>query len=251
MPLLDRSDRDGAVAAPREAGSAQHFRDAATPEAYRLAAHLAAVTPLSVPVMRLVQREVPAARPSHLAEVFLGGLIRPHPAPVPGPLPAKHRVFDFSEDAKAVLLHAVPQAELLRTNRLIGRRLEELAGRSPDFPSWLAHPRAPPNCPPHTSRSPASSGGCSAGSGCPSNAAHRCRARTRSRRSPKRPTTGDRSPARIPSDWARTRCAAGVQGGARCSTGRSPTVVRMPCCGSRGRTGPPRTRGCWRWRRRR
>ncbi|MDX2961849.1 SAV_2336 N-terminal domain-related protein [Streptomyces acidiscabies] len=140
LPLLDRSDRDGAVAAPREAGSAQHFRDAATPEAYRLAAHLAAVTPLSVPVMRLVQREVPAARPSHLAEVFLGGLIRPHPAPVPGPLPAKHRVFDFSEDAKAVLLHAVPQAELLRTNRLIGRRLEELAGRSPDFPSWLAHP---------------------------------------------------------------------------------------------------------------
>jgi len=140
LPLLDRPDRYGAVTASQRTDSVQHFRDAATPEAYRLAAHLAAVSPLSVPVMRLVQREVPTARPSHLAEVFLGGLIRPHPAPVPGPLPAKHQVFDFSEDAKAALLHAVPQAELLRTSRLIGSRLEELAGRSPDFPAWLAHP---------------------------------------------------------------------------------------------------------------
>ena len=140
LPLLTRPGRQGAVAASRDVGSAQHFRDAATPEAYRLAAHLAAVSPLSVPVMRLVQREVLAARPSHLAEVFLGGLVRPHPAPVPGPLPAKHRVFDFSEESKAVLLDAVPQAELLRTGRLIGHRLSELAGNSPDFPAWLAHP---------------------------------------------------------------------------------------------------------------
>ncbi|MEV6496291.1 SAV_2336 N-terminal domain-related protein [Streptomyces prunicolor] len=140
LPLLNPAGRHGAVAASRDVDSAQHFRDAATPEAYRLAAHLAAVSPLSVPVMRLVQREVLAARPSHLAEVFLGGLVRPHPAPVPGPLPAKHRVFDFSEESKAVLLDAVPQAELLRTGRLIGHRLSELAGNSPDFPAWLAHP---------------------------------------------------------------------------------------------------------------
>ncbi|MEU5073511.1 SAV_2336 N-terminal domain-related protein [Streptomyces asoensis] len=122
-------------------GDAQHFRDAATPEAYRLAAHLAAVSPLTVPVMRLVQTAVPwRARTSHLAEVFLGGLMRPHPAPVPGPLPAKHQVFDFTDTSRLVLLDAVPQAELLRTSRSIGRRLEQLAGHSPDFPAWLAHP---------------------------------------------------------------------------------------------------------------
>ncbi|WP_416975802.1 SAV_2336 N-terminal domain-related protein [Streptomyces sp. 4F14] len=143
LPLLTHPSQYGAVAASHEADSTQHFRDAATPEAYRLAAHLSAVSPLSVPVMRLVQCEVLAAQPSHLAEVFLGGLIQPHPAPVPGPLPAKHRVFDFSEQSKALLLHAVPQAELLRTSRLIGRRLEDLAGRSPDFPAWLAHPDGP------------------------------------------------------------------------------------------------------------
>lgn len=147
LPLLTRPGRHGAVAASRDLGSARHFREAATPEAYRLAAHLAAVAPLSVPVMRLVQREVLAARPSHLAEVFLGGLVLPHPAPVPGPLPAKHRVFDFSEASKTVLLDAVPQAELLRTGRLIGHRLEELAGNSPDFPAWLAHPDGPAHLP--------------------------------------------------------------------------------------------------------
>ncbi|WP_433454541.1 SAV_2336 N-terminal domain-related protein [Streptomyces sp. CA-142005] len=141
LPLLAHPDPYGSVADARDLTSAQHFRDSATPEAYRLAAHLAAVSPLSVPVMRLVQSAVPwPATTSHLAEVFLGGLVRPHPAPVPGPLPAKHRVFDFAEESKSVLLDSVPQAELLRTSRRIGRHLEELAGNSPDFPAWLAHP---------------------------------------------------------------------------------------------------------------
>jgi MinD-like ATPase involved in chromosome partitioning or flagellar assembly len=148
LPLLARAGRyDAAVADPGPA-DAQHFRDAATPEAYRLAAHLAAVSPLTVPVMRLVQSAVPwPARTSHLAEVFLGGLMRPHPAPVPGPLPAKHQVFDFSDPSRLVLLDAVPQAELLRTSRRIGRRLEQLAGNSPDFPAWLAHPEGPDRLP--------------------------------------------------------------------------------------------------------
>jgi MinD-like ATPase involved in chromosome partitioning or flagellar assembly len=141
LPLLSRPSRHAAMTATRDPHSAQHFRDAATPEAYRLAAHLAAVAPLSVPVMRLVQSAVPwPARTSHLAEVFLGGLVRPHPAPVPGPVPAKHLIFDFTEESKSALLDAVPQAELLRTSRSVGRLLEQLAGHSPDFPAWLLHP---------------------------------------------------------------------------------------------------------------
>lgn len=141
LPMLARPLRSGTVAASAGQGDLQHFRDAATPEAYRLAAHLAAVSPLTVPVMRLVQTAVPwQARTSHLAEVFLGGLMRPHPAPVSGPLPAKHQVFDFSDSSRSALLDAVPQSELLRTSRSIGRRLEQLAGVSPDFPAWLAHP---------------------------------------------------------------------------------------------------------------
>ncbi|GAA0920491.1 SAV_2336 N-terminal domain-related protein [Streptomyces thermoalcalitolerans] len=140
LPLLARP-RQHAPVASRQVGSLQHFRDAASPEAYRLAAHLAAVSPLTVPVMRLVQSAVPwQARTTHLAEVFLGGLLHPRPAPVPGPLPAKHRVFDFTEECKTALLDVVPSGELARTSRRIGRRLEQLAGRSPDFPAWLVHP---------------------------------------------------------------------------------------------------------------
>ncbi|WP_221352787.1 SAV_2336 N-terminal domain-related protein [Streptomyces beigongshangae] len=141
LPLLSRPREHEAVARSRAAGHLQHFRDAASPEAYRLAAHLAAVSPVSVPVMRLVQSAVPwQASTAHLAEVFLSGLVHPHPAPAPGPLPVQHRIFDFTEEAKSALLDAVPSAELLRTGRRIGRRLEQLAGRSPDFPAWLAHP---------------------------------------------------------------------------------------------------------------
>ncbi|GGO91244.1 SAV_2336 N-terminal domain-related protein [Wenjunlia tyrosinilytica] len=116
------------------------FRDVASPEAYRLASHLAAVAPVSVPVMRLVQLSVPwRAQTAHLAEVFLGGLMRrsDHDG---HELPPQHRSFDFDESARAVLLDAVPAAELLSTGRAIADRLTRLVGRSPDFPAWLAHP---------------------------------------------------------------------------------------------------------------
>ncbi|WP_353945844.1 SAV_2336 N-terminal domain-related protein [Streptomyces sp. HUAS MG91] len=139
LPLLSPAGGDAHPGA-QDRGSVQHFRDSATPEAYRLAAHLAAVAPVSVPVMHLVQQAVPwHARTSHLAEVFLGGLVRPHPAPVSDPLP-KHRVFEFTEEARQVLLDSVPHAELLRTGRRIGSQLEQLAGRNADFPAWLAQP---------------------------------------------------------------------------------------------------------------
>ncbi|MEV7414993.1 SAV_2336 N-terminal domain-related protein [Streptomyces sp. NPDC089919] len=148
LPLLGPARLRTLMAPSRGERGVQHFRDAASPEAYRLAAHLAAVSPVSVPVMRLVQNEVPwRARTTHLAEVFLGGLLRPVPAPVDGPLPARHQVFEFSDEAKPALLDALPAAELVATSRRIGRRLSQLAGRSPDFPAWLAHDDGPDRVP--------------------------------------------------------------------------------------------------------
>ncbi|WP_280923497.1 SAV_2336 N-terminal domain-related protein, partial [Streptomyces palmae] len=135
--------RDGS-SAEQELRRLRWFRDAASPEAYRLAAHLAAVAPLSVPVMRLVQSSVEwRADTGHLAEVFLGGLMRPAtppPAAGPEPLPAQHRTFTFAPETQQALLDAVPPGELLRTGERVGNQLERLAGRSPDFPAWLAHP---------------------------------------------------------------------------------------------------------------
>ncbi|MFE2186311.1 SAV_2336 N-terminal domain-related protein [Streptomyces sp. NPDC059455] len=142
-----------AVPAPAdELGRVQRFRDAASPEAYRLAAHLAAVAPLPVPVMRMVQKAVDGRTDTgRLAEVFLGGLMRPVEPPASAgsdPLPPEHRPFTFTDAAQRALLGAVPLAELVATSRLIGRRLEQLAGRSPDFPAWLADPGGSDRLPP-------------------------------------------------------------------------------------------------------
>ncbi|MCQ8192577.1 SAV_2336 N-terminal domain-related protein [Streptomyces rugosispiralis] len=142
-----------AIYAPAdELGRVQRFRDAASPEAYRLAAHLAAVAPLPVPVMRMVQKAVDGRTDTgRLAEVFLGGLMHPVEPPASAgadPLPPEHRPFTFTDAAQRALLGAVPLAELVATSRLIGRRLEQLAGRSPDFPAWLADPGGSDRLPP-------------------------------------------------------------------------------------------------------
>ncbi|MEV6126077.1 SAV_2336 N-terminal domain-related protein [Streptomyces violaceusniger] len=130
----------------------QRFRDAASPEAYRLAAHLAAVAPLPVPVMRMVQKAVDGRTDTgRLAEVFLGGLMHPVEPPAsagPDPLPPEHRPFAFADAAQRALLGAVPLPELVATSRLIGQRLEQLAGHSPDFPAWLADARGTDRLPP-------------------------------------------------------------------------------------------------------
>ncbi|MHA5052925.1 SAV_2336 N-terminal domain-related protein [Streptomyces sp. SD15] len=139
-PLQAKAPRHGADTRGGGAGDAVlRFRDAASPQAYRLAAHLAAVSPLTVPVMRLVQAAVPRADTAHLAEVFLGGLMR-QVEPVDERLPAQHRRFGFAGDAQEILLDTASPIDLLRTTRAVTERLRTLVGRSPDFPAWLAHP---------------------------------------------------------------------------------------------------------------
>ncbi|MFP3986301.1 SAV_2336 N-terminal domain-related protein [Streptomyces sp. E11-3] len=145
LPLLEpphaKTPRGRADTRGTDAPSAVlRFRDAASQEAYRLAAHLAAVSPLTVPVMRLVQAAVPwRADTAHLAEVFLGGLMR-QVEPADEHLSAQHRRFGFSPDAQEILLDTVSPIDLLRTIRAVTERLRTLVGRSPDFPAWLAHP---------------------------------------------------------------------------------------------------------------
>ncbi|MFJ2768897.1 SAV_2336 N-terminal domain-related protein [Streptomyces sp. NPDC087300] len=115
------------------------FRDTSSPEAYRLAAHLAAVAPVSVPVMRLVQDALgPEVTTGHLAEVFLSGLMGRCDGAVE--LAPQHRSYDVTAEARDILLGTAPVRELLRTSRTVTDRLGELAGRSADFPAWLAHP---------------------------------------------------------------------------------------------------------------
>ncbi|MER6425528.1 tetratricopeptide repeat-containing protein kinase family protein, partial [Streptomyces sp. NPDC001137] len=123
-----------------DAQAVLRFRDAASPEAYRLAGHLAAVAPLTPPVMRLIQGALGAPTDhGHIVEVFLGGLMRQVNADKLTRLP-HHQLFDFTEEARRILLGAIPPQELLRTTRAVADLLEATAGRSPDFPAWVSHP---------------------------------------------------------------------------------------------------------------
>lgn len=99
------------------------FRATASPEAFRLAGHLALAVP-SVPVMRLVQRAVDHdPRPQHLAEVILSGMLTAAPGP-PGS-------YDFRPGVRDLLLRTLPRSTRARTVELldrIGKLIDERAG---------------------------------------------------------------------------------------------------------------------------
>ncbi|MFJ1791922.1 SAV_2336 N-terminal domain-related protein [Kitasatospora griseola] len=132
--------------APAPARALQRFVAGVSPTAHRLAAHLAALAPVSVPVMRLAQSALdPTGRAGSvpLAEVFLGGLLRPVPPP-PGrtsELPPNQRLFDFPAAVKDELFAAFPTGSLVAVTHAVSARITSLAGTSPDFPAWLADPR--------------------------------------------------------------------------------------------------------------
>lgn len=101
------------------------FRATASPEAFRLAGHLALAVP-SVPVMRLVQRAVNRdPRPQHLAEVILSGMLTTAPGP-PGS-------YDFRPGVRDLLLRTLPRSTRGRTRELlehIGGLIDERAGHT-------------------------------------------------------------------------------------------------------------------------
>ncbi|MHC3467830.1 FxSxx-COOH system tetratricopeptide repeat protein [Streptomyces sp. 7R007] len=81
----------------------------ASPEAADLAGYLAAVAPLTLPVMGVIQRRMaPHTLPAHLAEVFLGGLLRR----VDGQGPDG---YDFHPGVRELLLARLTRAEVVRT----------------------------------------------------------------------------------------------------------------------------------------
>ncbi|MEU8727115.1 SAV_2336 N-terminal domain-related protein [Streptomyces antimycoticus] len=111
------------------------FMGFASSLARRLAGHLACVAPLTIPVMRLVQRSaVPEARPAHLAEVFLAGLLIPneehldtpedediHDAPRHSSLPLDRRTYTFPPAVVGPLRELIKRSEEQATHALVSR----------------------------------------------------------------------------------------------------------------------------------
>ncbi|MEU9477805.1 SAV_2336 N-terminal domain-related protein [Streptomyces sp. NPDC048191] len=118
----DRTDLAGLTAE----GLVLRFRATASPEAFRLAGHLALGRP-DLPVMRLVQRAVePVPRPQHLAEVILSGVLTTVAGP-PGS-------YAFRPGVRELLLRGLPRAERSGTAELLARvggLIEARAGAAP------------------------------------------------------------------------------------------------------------------------
>ena len=86
----------------------QRFRLTASPMARRLAGLLAAAPVISLPIVRIVQdRLLNQSRQVHLAEVFLGGLLKPLTAIAPDTNPDRVQ-YDFFEGVREVLLVSLP-----------------------------------------------------------------------------------------------------------------------------------------------
>ncbi|CAL9581353.1 hypothetical protein SUDANB105_05034 [Streptomyces sp. enrichment culture] len=121
-PPDDRTDL--ALLTPEEL--VLRFRGTASPEAFRLAGHVAVGRP-DLPVMRLVQAALePEPRPQHLAELILSGLLTTVPGP-PGS-------YAFRPGVRDLLLRALPRTARSRTTDLlerVGGLIDTRAGRAP------------------------------------------------------------------------------------------------------------------------
>ncbi|MFG3103192.1 FxSxx-COOH system tetratricopeptide repeat protein [Streptomyces sp. NPDC048182] len=113
------------------------FRAVASPQAFELAGYLSAA-PLFLPVMRLVQQVMaPRTTPSHLAEVFLSGLL--HPVS-PGPRPAEQTEFDFPEAVRSLLLGSLHRQESRRVLTAVSGYLAEHSSAPYRFDATLTDP---------------------------------------------------------------------------------------------------------------
>jgi hypothetical protein len=114
----------------------QRFRATASPEAMQLAQYMSA-TPISLPVIRLVQRAMmPGASRFSLAEVFLGGLLfRLDAQETAEPDEVQ---YDFIPGVREVLLRRLRKNEALRTLREVSEYVGANFGQARDFSALLA-----------------------------------------------------------------------------------------------------------------
>ncbi|MDF3144372.1 toll/interleukin-1 receptor domain-containing protein, partial [Streptomyces sp. T21Q-yed] len=119
----------------------ERFEEGYSPEAFRLLRLLAAA-PLSLPVMRLVQRTMlPASTPMHLAEVFLSGLLVRRTPIEPGGDPDSV-LYDFRDGVRDALLERLSRTESLRVLTQVvdgvSERVAKTFGGVTDFGALLA-----------------------------------------------------------------------------------------------------------------
>jgi formylglycine-generating enzyme required for sulfatase activity len=107
---------------------ARQFQATASPMARQLAMILAAAPAINLPIVRILQdRLLPKSQQVHVAEVFLGGLLKPlvevdgltNPDTVP---------YEFMDGARDVLLNSVGTTEILRVMEAVSQFVAERLG---------------------------------------------------------------------------------------------------------------------------
>ncbi|MGW0933596.1 SAV_2336 N-terminal domain-related protein [Streptomyces sp. NPDC002666] len=128
----------GAAPPPSPEERFRRFREAASPEGRRLAGALASVTPLTLPVMRLVHEAHRTAggtfHRAQLAEVFLGGLLRRSGRSATG----DGAEYAFLPGVADLLLDTVRTSVALDTAERVGAYLLERNGPGPEFRARLS-----------------------------------------------------------------------------------------------------------------
>jgi formylglycine-generating enzyme required for sulfatase activity len=126
---------------PPDAHLRRHrFRAGASPEAWELARYCAPM-PLTLPVARLVQETMlPNSQPVHLAEVFLGGLLKraehqltANPAPL-------ETIYEFHDGVRQLFIDDLTPPGLLDVLQRVSRRVEGRLGRPHDFLARISDP---------------------------------------------------------------------------------------------------------------
>lgn len=115
------------------------FQANASATAFQLACLLAAA-PLQLPIMHLVQRTLlPEARQVHLAEVFLGQLLR-RTEMEPVSIDPASIAYDFLPGVRDVLLSAGSVPDAVSVQRTVSRYIADRFGYPIDFPALLTDP---------------------------------------------------------------------------------------------------------------
>ncbi len=120
----------------------QSFRLTASPIARRLAGLLAAAPVISLPIVRILQSKVlTQSQPVHVAEVFLGGLLKPL-SEITAKTNPNYVQYDFIEGVRDLLLDSVPSSEIVNVVAEVSEYIAERLGVSlEEFAAVIRNPR--------------------------------------------------------------------------------------------------------------
>ncbi|MGW0669239.1 SAV_2336 N-terminal domain-related protein [Streptomyces sp. NPDC002746] len=120
----------------------RRFREAASPESRQLAGALASVTPLTLPVMRLVHEAYRTGQGTfhraQLAEVFLGGLLRRSGLTARTGTPSDSTEYEFLPGVADLLLDTVRTSVAVGTAERVSEYLLRRGGTGPEFRARLS-----------------------------------------------------------------------------------------------------------------